>query len=602
MRSRYLLWTALFVVLAAAGRAPSAQRASARLLVLNKEDATLAIVDPVSGNVLGRVPTGQQPHELVASTDGTIAFASNYGTGPAPGRTISMIDIASQKELRRIDVSPLSRPHGLAFANGKLYFTAEADKKIARYDPATDTIDWQFETGQATTHMVLPTKDARTIFTSNIGGDSVSAIQQGADGAWTQTVIPVGKGPEGIDLSPNGREVWSAHSRDGGVSIIDVASKKVVQTINIGTKRSNRIKLTPDGKFALVSDLDAGELVVLDAPARKEIKRIPLGKMPEGILMPPTGGVAYVAVNGDNFIAVIDLKTWQVTKKISTGTGPDGMAWVDRERDDRRAARHSGLRLPEDVRLDRRRRRGVVRRPRRRDLRPDRAKRRRQDDDDGVRRGSANAGSRNDLGPRPGPGPRRLHAAGADRRAAPAGAAAEADQGVGGGRSLGVAVPEEDDRRRPAARPARPGRQAQRLVHDALRRPEAAAVHRPRAHQRSRRRLSRRADDRAGSAVAADDLGAGARHPRARQDGVPDHAPDGGGRAAVRSRRDHRSRPHRRHRHARSGSSPGTAPSGRSSSPPATWARTSAFSRSHAWTPCRAATAPSRSAAAATTS
>ncbi len=328
MRTRHVLVTALFVVLAAAGPAPSAQRASARLLVLNKEDANLTIVDPVSGTVVGRVPVGQGPHELAVSTDGTIAFASNYGTGPAPGRTISMIDIAAQKELRRIDVSPLSRPHGLAFANGKLYFTAEADKKIARYDPATDKVDWQFETGQATTHMVLPAQDARTIFTSNIGGDSVSAIQQGAGGMWTQTVIPVGKGPEGIDLSPDGREVWSAHSRDGGVSIIDVASKKVVQTINIGTRRSNRIKLTPDAKFALVSDLDAGELVVLDAAARREIKRIPLGKMPEGILMPPTGVVAYIAVNGDNFIAVIDLRTWQVTKKLSVGNGPDGMAWV----------------------------------------------------------------------------------------------------------------------------------------------------------------------------------------------------------------------------------------------------------------------------------
>ena len=332
MRGWRLVFVAFAAIIIAGGRFTHAQRVPARLLVLNKEDATLAIVDPASGQILGRVPTGQQPHELVVSTDGTFAFASNYGTGPMPGRTISMIDIAAQKELRRIDVSPLSRPHGLAFANGKLYFTAEADKKIARYDPATGKIDWQFETGQATTHMVLPTKDARTIFTSNIGGDSVSAIQQDANGAWTQTVIPVGKGPEGIDLSPNGREVWSAHSRDGGVSIIDVASKKVVQTINLGTKRSNRIKLTPDGKFALVSDLDAGELVVLDAPARKEITRIPLGKMPEGILMPPTGGLAYVAVNGDNFIAVIDLKTWQVTKKISTGTGPDGMAWVGERR------------------------------------------------------------------------------------------------------------------------------------------------------------------------------------------------------------------------------------------------------------------------------
>lgn len=329
MRARSLWVTTAFLGLAVWAAVPAAQRPSARLLVLNKEDATLAIVDPVSGNVLGRVPVGQGPHELVVSTDGKTAFASNYGTGPAPGRTISMIDLGSQQELRRIDVSPLSRPHGLAFANGKLYFTAEADRKIARYDPATGAIDWQFETGQATTHMVLTAKDARTIFTSNIGGDSVSAIQQGPDGAWMQTVIPVGKGPEGIDLSPDGREVWSAHSRDGGVSIIDVASNKVVQTINLGTKRSNRIKLTPDAAFALVSDLDAGELVVLDARARKEVRRIPLGRMPEGILMPSRGGVAYVAVNGDNFVAVIDLKTWQVTKKIQTGIGPDGMAWVE---------------------------------------------------------------------------------------------------------------------------------------------------------------------------------------------------------------------------------------------------------------------------------
>src|SRR4051812_916108 len=193
MRARYLLLLTMIATAAAAGH-PGAQRATARLLVLNKDDATLAIVDPASGQVLGTVPVGQGPHELVTSTDGKIAFASNYGTGPAPGRTISMIDVASRKELRRIDVSPLSRPHGLAFAGGKLYFTAEADKKIARYDPVLDTIDWQFETGQATTHMVLPTRDARTIFTSNIGGDSVSAIQQSPGGAWVQTVIPVGKG------------------------------------------------------------------------------------------------------------------------------------------------------------------------------------------------------------------------------------------------------------------------------------------------------------------------------------------------------------------------------------------------------------------------
>ena len=315
----------LFAAMVLANTLATAQ--SPRLLVLNKEDATLAIVDPSSGKVLARIPTGAGPHEIVVSDDGKFAFASNYGTGAAPGHTISMIDLAAQKEVRRIDIAPLSRPHGLWFANGRVYFTAEADKKIARYDPATNNIDWLFETGQTGTHMVLVSKDGRTIVTSNIGSDSVSVIQQGSDGAWMHTLLNVGKGPEGIDLSPNGREIWSAHSRDGRVSVIDVATRKVVHVVDIGTKRSNRIKLTPDGKYALVSDLDAGEVIVIDTAARKEIKRLPLGRMVEGILIPDNTR-AFVAVTGENYVAAIDLKTWQVTQKIPTGMGPDGMAWA----------------------------------------------------------------------------------------------------------------------------------------------------------------------------------------------------------------------------------------------------------------------------------
>src|SRR5436305_9817481 len=162
MKRTLAMFAAIAVcAIAAAG----AQSSTGRLLVLNKEDATFVIVNPDSGAILGSVPVGQGPHELVASTDGKFAFASNYGTGPAPGHTISMIDLGAQKELRRIDVAPLSRPHGLAFVNGKLYFTIEADKKIARYDPATDRIDWQFENGQTGTHIVLQSKDGKTLCT-----------------------------------------------------------------------------------------------------------------------------------------------------------------------------------------------------------------------------------------------------------------------------------------------------------------------------------------------------------------------------------------------------------------------------------------------------
>ncbi len=300
---------------------------SSRLLVLNKTENTLAIVDPQSLKVIGRIPTGEGPHEVTASDDGKYAFVANYGDRE-PGSTLSVIDLIGQRELRRVSLGPLRRPHGIVFANGEVYFTAEVNKVIGRYSPTEDTVDWLLGTGQDDTHMLVISK-SQEIFTANIGSDSVSAIRQSANQRdWTEVVIPVGKGPEGIDISPAGTEVWTAQSKDGNVSIISVAAHKVVQTISLNTKRSNRLKFSPDGRLVLVSDLEAGELVALDVHLRKEIKRIKLGRMPEGILMAPDGSKAYVAVWGDDEVAVVDLSALAVIDHIRTGLGPDGMAWA----------------------------------------------------------------------------------------------------------------------------------------------------------------------------------------------------------------------------------------------------------------------------------
>ena len=198
----------------------AAELPSLTLLVGNKDENSMVFVDPATNQVLGKVATGNGPHEIAASSD------------------------------------------------GKLYFTAEANRVVGRYDPA-----------------------------ANIGGNSISIIERN-----NVTTVPVGQGPEAIDLSPDGRELWTAHSRDGGVSVIDVAAKRVAHTFNIGTKRSNRLRFTPDGGRVLVSDLDGNEVIVIDAASRREVKRI----------------------------AMIDLKTLAVTGHFATGDGPDGMAWSDR--------------------------------------------------------------------------------------------------------------------------------------------------------------------------------------------------------------------------------------------------------------------------------
>jgi YVTN family beta-propeller protein len=310
-----------------------AQTPSPALLVLEKSDEKLAIVDPNTLKIVGRVPSGGAPHEVVASDDGKFAYISNYASQQVGQlKTLGVVDLTAQKALTPVDLGALRAPHGLAFADGKVYFTAEANKAIGRYDPASHQVDWILGTGQNVTHMVVLSRDLKTIFTSNIGSDTICVIEMGGGrNGWNVTAIPVGKGPEGFDLSPDGKEVWAANSGDGTVSIIDVASKKVTVTVDLKTKRTNRLKFTPEGKLVLITDDEGGEVVFVDASTRKERKRLKVGQGPEGTLVQPDGAKAYVALSRDNAVAVIDLKTLEVTGKITTGNGPDGLAWAQRK-------------------------------------------------------------------------------------------------------------------------------------------------------------------------------------------------------------------------------------------------------------------------------
>jgi YVTN family beta-propeller protein len=351
---------------------------SAALLVLNKGDDSLAIVDPAAARVVARLPSGPNPHEVVASKG--LAFISNYGGN----NTLSVIDLVAQKALAPINLGALRSPHGLWVAEGKIYFTAEANKIIGRYDPAAQQIDWLLGLGQDRTHMIVVSQDSKLIYTSNVNSDTISLIERssgptgpgrglgpgappgqggpggpppgGPDGqggpgrppglaggpggpplgppgggGWSATHVVVGQGPEGFDVSPDGKEVWAANSHDGTVSIIEVSKKAVIQTLKVGTRMSNRLKFTPDGKFVLISDLAGGDLVVLDAGARKELKRIALGGGAAGILMQPGGAKAYVAVGSENGVTIINLRTLEAAGHIETGPGPDGLSWAAKE-------------------------------------------------------------------------------------------------------------------------------------------------------------------------------------------------------------------------------------------------------------------------------
>ena len=343
----------------------SAQTPSEALLVLAKSDESLAIVDPASLGVVGRAPSGPDPHEVIASADGKLAYISNYGGSDSDLHTISVVDLVSQKSLPAIDLGALHSAHGLAFAGGKLYFTVETNKAIGRYDPVAGRVDWVLGTGQDRTHMVWVSESLDTLVTSNVSSGTLSIIERisppgggfgpppggppgggpppafhpppgGPRKTWEVTNVRSGNGSEGFDVAPDGKEIWAANARDATVTIIDFAAKRATGTIHISVNGANRLKFTPDGARVFVSGLGFGsrsgsDLVVIDAASRKEVKRFDLGGGAAGIVMVPDGSRAFVAVSGKDYVAVVDLKTLEITGRIAAGKQPDGLAWAVRK-------------------------------------------------------------------------------------------------------------------------------------------------------------------------------------------------------------------------------------------------------------------------------
>jgi YVTN family beta-propeller protein len=355
VRSAFPILIAVLSGIAAAQSTPG--RA---LLALSKQDHTLAIIDPVTLKTVARVPVGDDPHEVIASADGKTAYVSNYGFGAF--HTLAVIDLVGQKRVKFLDLGALRGPHGLDFAQGKVWFTAEAAKAIGSYDPATDEIDWIMGIGQHRTHMLYVFPDGKRIVTTNVNAATVTILEKTEGrpmggppgmppggtpppgggppgmppgpppappgGDWQLTVVPVGSRSEGFDVSPDGKEAWIANAGEGTISVIDIAARRVVATLNANTPGANRLKFTPDGKLALVS---AGQaLVIFDAATRKEVKRLSDVHASGGIQMQPDGARAYAACGREGYVAVIDLKTLEMVSKVDVA-GPDGLAWAARK-------------------------------------------------------------------------------------------------------------------------------------------------------------------------------------------------------------------------------------------------------------------------------
>jgi YVTN family beta-propeller protein len=305
------------------------------LLVANKGDETLGIVDPRAGKQAATVAEGGTTgHEVVASPDGRTAYVPIYGNSGVgkpgtDGRTMIVVDIASRKIAGSVDFGHGVRPHCAVIGpkDGMLYVTTELDKAIAVIDPRTLKIVGSIPSGQAESHMLAISPDGKSGYTANVGPGTVSVLDM--QSRKTITVIPVAGNVQRIAVSIDGKLVFTSDQTKPQLAVIDTASNKLKTWIPLPAAGYGGAT-TPDGRWFVLAVPGANKVAVIDLGAMKVAQLIDVPSAPQEVLMQPDGKAAYVSCDASRKVAMIRTTDWKVEKLIDAGPGVDGLAWAGR--------------------------------------------------------------------------------------------------------------------------------------------------------------------------------------------------------------------------------------------------------------------------------
>ena len=303
------------------------------LLVAQKGDKSLAIVDPTAGKVLASVAEGGTTgHEVTASPDGRFAYVPIYGNSGVgkpgtDGSNMVVIDLAAHKIVGNVDFGHGVRPHDPVFGpkDGMLYVTTELDKTVSIIDPKTLKIVGSIPTGQPESHMLALSHDGRRGYTANVGPGTISVLDVQA--RKTLKVIPISGNTQRISISPDDRWVFTADQTQPRMAAIDTSTNEVKHWIPLAGNGYGSTT-TPDGKWLLVALDDVNKVAMIDIGTMKVVRNVDVAAYPQAVVVSPDGKTAYVSCMHANKVSEIDIATGKSTRLIDTGAETDGLAWA----------------------------------------------------------------------------------------------------------------------------------------------------------------------------------------------------------------------------------------------------------------------------------
>ena len=300
------------------------------LVVVNSGDDSVALVDLRHPNAPTKIATHKHPQDVVISPDRSLAYVAEMGTPMEPGNTVAVIDLRARTIIKRMTLSPATLPHLLSLSrDGNILWAACAPQNtIVEIDTRTGTISKLWDTQQKGSYLLAVTPDEKRIYVANFDAGTVSVIRR--SDASVQ-ILSLGGQPIGIDIAPNGHEVWVSNFQNNTITIIDADTNHIVQTLPAVGDGPARVKFSPDGKYMCVTNSRSNELIVFDVAQRRVVRRIATGTFSKGLLVLPDDHSAFVSAMEEDQVVEVDVSTGLILRRIFTGKAPEGLAWAGRQ-------------------------------------------------------------------------------------------------------------------------------------------------------------------------------------------------------------------------------------------------------------------------------
>jgi YVTN family beta-propeller protein len=258
-----------------------------QLFTTIESEKNLKVIDTATNKVTDTIPLTGRPNQCAATPDGRFV-----GVPIRDGYSVDIIDMA---EKRVVKVLPVKVPHNCynAGSNEDLFVSSMASHEIDEIGLKKLEYIRKIPVGGIPRPYAV-TRDGKTLYVAltDLHGFVVASISE------RKVIYRVDLPPappstcpleprtptHGLELSPDGRELWVTSLADGGVYVYDITTKKLSQEIHTGAC-PNWITFSPDGRYCCLSNSGSDDCSIIDTRSRQEVARVKVGKGPKRLLV-----------------------------------------------------------------------------------------------------------------------------------------------------------------------------------------------------------------------------------------------------------------------------------------------------------------------------